>query len=153
MTRRGLTIFLALLAIVGVQFAATADTNGTADEAHALVDKAVKVLTADGDKAYPMFNDAAGGFVDRDLYIFVIDLKGTVMAHGANKGLIGKSLVNLKDADGKAFIQEMITVANDKGEGWIDYHWPNPVSKKVEGKSSYIKKVGEVFVGVGIYKG
>jgi len=137
-----------------MQFNASAATTGTADEAHALVEKAVKLIAADGnEKAYAAFNDAAGGYVDRDLYIFVIDLKGTVQAHGANKGLIGKSLINLKDADGKAFIQEMISLANDKGEGWVDYHWPNPTSKKVEGKSSFIKKIGDVFVGVGIYKG
>lgn len=153
MTRRGLTIALAVLGLVGIQFAAAAAPNGTADEAKVLVEKAVKLIGAEGNKAYAAFDNPAGPFVDRDLYIFVIDLKGTVVSHGANKALIGKSLFNLKDADGKAFIQEMIGVANDKGEGWIDYHWPNPVSKKVEGKSSFIKKIGDVFVGVGVYKG
>lgn len=154
MTRRGTMIALAVLAMIGMQFSAFAAANGSADEASALANKAVKLIAADGnEKAYAAFNDGAGGYVDRDLYVFVIDLKGTVLAHGTNKGLIGKSLINLKDADGKAFIQEMITVASDKGEGWVDYHWPNPVSKKVEGKSSFVKKVGDVFVGVGIYKG
>lgn len=154
MTRRGTMIALAILAMIGMQFSATAASNGTADEAQSMASKAVKLIAADGnEKAYAAFNDPAGGYVDRDLYVFVVDLKGTVLAHGTNKGLIGKSLFNLKDANGKAFIQEMVAVASDKSEGWVDYSWPNPVSKKVEGKSTFVKKVGDVFVGVGIYKG
>jgi cytochrome c len=154
MTRRGTMIALAVLAMIGMQFNAFAASNGSADEARALVDKAVKLVATDGnEKAYTAFNEAAGGYIDRDLYVFVMDHQGTVLAHGANKGLIGKPLLNLKDANGKLFVQEMVTVATDKGEGWVDYHWSNPVTKKVEGKSTYVKKVGDVFVAVGIYKG
>jgi signal transduction histidine kinase len=147
-------IALAVLAMIGMQFNAFATSNGSADEARALIDKAVKLVATDGnEKAYTAFNDAAGGYVDRDLYIFVMDLQGTVLAHGANKSLIGKQLLNLKDANGKTFVQEMVAVASAKGEGWVDYHWSNPVTKKVEGKSTLVKKVGDVFVAVGIYKG
>jgi cytochrome c len=154
MTRRGTMIALAVLAMIGMQFNAFAASNGSADEASALVDKGVKLLKTDGnEKAYTAFNDAAGAYIDRDLYIFVMDLQGTVLAHGANKSLIGKTLLNLKDANGKPFVQELISVASAKGEGWVDYHWSNPVTKKVEGKSTFVKKVGDVFVAVGIYKG
>jgi len=152
MTRRAFAI--ALTALIATYVTATAGSFGTADEARVLVDKAVNLLIVEGKaKAYPAFDDPLGPFVDRDLYIFVVDLKGTVEAHGSNKGLVGKSLFNLKDADGKPFVQDMIKLASDKGEGWVDYQWPNPLTKKVEGKSSYIKKVGDVFLGVGIYKG
>jgi signal transduction histidine kinase len=142
------------LAMLGVHFGAIAASNGSADEAKSMVEKAVKVLQAEGkDKAFPQFNDTAGKFVDRDLYVFVLNMEGVTVSHGANKALIGKSLLNLKDADGKAFIQEMLDMANKSGSGWVDYKWPNPVTKKVEGKSSYIQKTGDVIVGVGIYKG
>ncbi len=152
---RKLTISaLAIFALVSVQFGATAATNGSPDEAKAMVEKAAKLLTAEGkDKAFPAFDDPSGGFVDRDLYVFVLDQQGTTVAHGANKALIGKSLLNVKDADGKAFIKEILDLANGKGEGWVDYKWPNPTTKKIEGKSSFIKKVGDVIVGVGVYKG
>src|ERR1043166_2741992 len=148
MTRRMMAAALALLALAGLQLTAIAGSNGTADEAKAMVDKAVKLLTAEGkDKAFPVFDDPAGAFVDRDLYVFVLNLEGTTVAHAVNKALIGKSLINVKDADGKAFIKDMIDLANNSGEGWIDYKWPNPTTKKIEGKSSYIKKVGDVIVG------
>jgi cytochrome c len=154
MLRKFMTIAIAILALAGAGFTAVAAGNGTADEAKAMVDRAAKMLTADGkDKAFQVFDDQAGPFVDRDLYVFVIDQSGTTVAHAVNKALIGKSLLNLKDADGKAFIQEILDVANKNGEGWVDYKWPNPTTKKVEGKSSYVKKVGDLVIGVGIYKG
>jgi signal transduction histidine kinase len=153
MLRKVIVSVVALAALV-VAHLAVAAANGTADEAKAMVDKAVPMLAQDGkDKAFPIFDDPQGPFVDRDLYLFVLDMTGTTVAHGTNKALIGKSLLNLKDADGKLFIQELLEVAKTKGEGWVDYKWPNPVTKKVEAKSSYIKKVGDYVVGCGIYKG
>jgi cytochrome c len=154
MPRKFLKVIFAALAVVGVHFAALAATNGTADEAKAMVEKAVKLIQAEGkDKAFVQINDPNGPFVDRDLYVFVLNMEGTTVAHGVNKALIGKSLVNLKDADGRPFIQEMIELAKAGKSGWVDYKWANPQTKKVEQKSSYLVKVGDVIVGVGIYKG
>lgn len=155
MLRKLATVALAMLAIAGAHFVAVADDNGSADEAKVMVEKAFMLVSKEGkDKAYAAFNDPAGGFKDRDLYVFVIALgDGVVQAHGANKALIGKSLLNVKDGDGKPFIQDMITLAKGDGTGWIDYKWPNPTTKKVEPKSSYVKKFDDVLVGVGIYKG
>jgi hypothetical protein len=154
MLRKLTSIAFAILMLVGTQLAATAASNGTPDEAKAMVEKAAKLLSTDGsDKAFPVFDDPQGPFVDRDLYVFVLNYDGVTVAHGANKALIGKSLLNVKDADGKAFIQDIIALSKDKGEGWVDYKWPNPTTKKVEAKSSYIKKVGDLIVGVGVYKG
>lgn len=154
MPRKFLKVIFAALAVVGLHFAALAATNGTPDEAKAMVEKAVKLIQAEGkDKAFAQINDAAGPFVDRDLYVFVLSLEGTTVAHGVNKALIGKSLVNLKDADGKPFIQEMLEMGKAGKSGWVDYKWTNPQTKKVEAKSSYLMKVGDLIVGVGIYKG
>jgi signal transduction histidine kinase len=154
MPRKFLKVIFAALAVVGVHFAALAAANGTPDEAKAMVEKAVKLLEAEGkDKAFAQFNDSTGPFVDRDLYVFVLNLEGTTVSHGVNKALIGKSLVNLKDADGKPFIQEMLEMAKAGKAGWVDYKWANPQTKKVELKSSYIKRSGDVLVGVGVYKG
>jgi len=61
-------------------------------------------------------------------------------------------MLELKDADGEFFIKKFIEVAKTKGNGWVDYKWVNPVSKKIEPKSTYIQKVDEYFLGCGIYK-
>jgi cytochrome c len=117
-----------------------------------MVQKAAALLTKDGkDKAFEAFDDHAGPFADRDLYIFVLDMNGTTVAHATNKALIGKTLLNMKDADGKLFVQELIATATTKGEGWVDYKWSNPVSKKIEAKSSFVKKVGDYVIGCGVY--
>jgi signal transduction histidine kinase len=127
--------------------------QGTADEAMALVRRAADYLKANGaPKAYAAFNDPAGQFKDRDLYVFVIDFSGKVHAHGANPKLLDKNLLNLKDADDKYFIKTMIDLAQSKGKGWVDYKWPNPVSKAIELKSTYLEKIDGVFIGCGIYK-
>jgi cytochrome c len=134
--------------------AATAFERGSAAEASALVNKGIAFLKANGpEKAYAAFNDPQGQFVDRDLYLFVFDMTGKTLAHGANKKLLDKNLIELKDANGKAFIKEFIEVANSKGKGWIDYKWPHPQTKAIENKSSYVEKLDDgTLIGVGIYK-
>jgi cytochrome c len=138
----------------GVRLAAAADTHGTPEEAKTMVEKAAALITSDGqEKAFVVIDNPTGPFVDGDLYVFVTSFEGVTLAHGLNKALIGKNLLHVKDADGKLFVQAMIDVAKDKGEGWVDYKWPNPTSKKIEDKSSFIKRVGDTIVGCGIYKG
>jgi cytochrome c len=146
-------IVLALAAFVGAPLAAMAGAKGTRAEATAMVEKAATLLTQEGkDKAFAAFDDHSGPFVDGDLYIFVLDMNGTTVAHGTNKALIGKNLLNFKDADGNYFVKSFISVATTKGEGWVDYKWSNPVSKKVDDKSSFVKKVGDYIIGCGVYK-
>lgn len=154
MLHRVLAFAAAAVTAIAISWSAVAGPNGSADEAKALADKAAALIASAGaEKAYQAFNDPAGGFVDRDLYVFVINFEGVTVAHGGNKALVGKSLAMLKDADGKPFIQEMIKLARDAGTGWVEYKWANPATKKIEPKASYVKKVGDTLVGVGIYKG
>ncbi|USX24462.1 cache domain-containing protein [Oxalobacteraceae bacterium OTU3CINTB1] len=130
-----------------------ADDRGTAAEATALVQRAAEYLKANGPaKSYAAFNDTAGPFKDRDLYVFVMDMNGKMLSHGANAKLIGKDLTALKDSDDKLFIKMMLDVAKAKGKGWVDYKWPHPVTKAIEPKSTYVEKVDELVIGCGIYK-
>lgn len=141
--------------IFGFDAAASAGDKGTADEAVAIVKKAVAYLKDNGkEKAFSEFgNPGNAQFHDRDLYIFVYDLNGNNLAHGNNAKMVGKNLLEMKDADGKLIIKSFIDIANTKGKGWVDYKWPNPVTKAVEQKSSYIEKADGLIVGCGIYKG
>jgi signal transduction histidine kinase len=65
--------------------------------------------------------------------------------------MVGKNLIDLKDQDGKFLIRELSDVAK-KGNGWVDYKWPNPLTKLIEAKSSYVERMGDYFVGVGVYR-
>lgn len=134
---------------------ACAAERGSADEAAALVKKAVAYLKANGkEKAFAEFNNPKGQFVDRDLYIFVYGMDGTNLAIGNGNAskMVGKNLIEMRDADGRYIIKGFIELLNAKGKGWYDYKWPNPVTKAVEQKSSYVEKVDDMIVGAGIYK-
>jgi hypothetical protein len=124
-----------------------------AAKAEALVKKGVVAYKADADKALENFSDPKGGYVEGELYLFVVEFSGMTTAHGGSANLIGKNLKDLKDADGKLFIQAMIDTAKTKGSGWVDYKWKNPKSGEVLPKTSYVEKLGDsAFIGCGIYK-
>ena len=89
--------------------------------------------------------------MDRDLYVMCYDMEGNNKCHGSNPKLIGKNLLEIKDADGKFIVKGFIETAS-KGHGWVDYKWPNASTKTVEPKSTYVEKVDGILIGVGIYK-
>ena len=142
-----------LLATSFVFSVSVADKKGTPADAEAMVKKAVAYMKAHGnDNAFAEFSNQKGAFVDGDLYIFVYDMSGKCVAHGGNPKMVGKDLIDLKDADGKAFVKERVDLAKEKGKGWQDYKWNNPVTKQIEQKRAYIEKAGEYIVGCGAYK-
>jgi cytochrome c len=128
--------------------------RANAGEAVRFVKNAVSYLKKHGEKkAFADFADTKNAqFHDRDLYLFVYDFNGVNVAHGNNPKMVGKNLLELKDADGKPIIRSFIDVASKKDSGWVEYMWPNPVTKAIEHKSSYIERVGGLIIGAGIYK-
>ena len=145
-----MTLGLCALALGVAAFAAE---KGTEAQAVAMVKKGVELVKASGkEKAFAEFSNPNGPFVKGDLYVMVYDMEGINRAHGINPKLIGKNLLNIKDANGVYIVKNFIEVANGKGKGWVDYKWPNNVTKTVENKSTYIEKVDDVLIGVGIYK-
>ena len=145
---------LAIMIIGGATVGAFAGEFGTKEEAQALVEKAVVFWQANGrDNALAAFNDKRGGFVDRDLYVVVANLSdGVRIAHGANPKMIGKSLNDFKDIEGKLYGLEILDVARKAGSGWVDYKFSNPVTKKIMDKTSYVHKVDDVVIFAGAYK-
>lgn len=129
-----------------------AEERGTAAEASAMLDRAaVHFQKVGAQQAYKDFSTKGNEWQDRDLYVFCFDKAGVTLAHGANEKLIGKNLTELKDADGKQFISELVATGL-KGQGWVDYRWANPMTKKIEPKSSLARPFGDGVCGVGIYK-
>ena len=154
---RILTAFAAVLALmIGMPAAAQDKSKGTAAEATAMVEKAIAHIKKVGrDKAFADFSSKQPPWVDRDLYVVVYDMKGKVLAHGANEKMIGKDLIDLRDSDGKYFVKERVDMMS-KGptaKGWQDYKFMNPVSRQIEQKSMFIHRFEDLIVGCGIYKG
>jgi cytochrome c len=141
-------LFVVLL-ILGFAASAGAADRGTPDEAKAMAIKAAEYLQANGpEKAFEAFKAADAGFRDRDLYVYVQDDKGNMAFHPYTPALIGKSVLDLKDVDGKPFNREMQAI---KDAGWVDYKWQDPLTKLVQPKRAYVVRVGGYLVGSGAY--
>lgn len=153
MSRHAYHLVALVLLAAGSNAVVAKEGNASAAEATALVKKGVGYIKANGkEKGYADISNKQGAFVDRDLYLAVYGLDGTVRAHGANDKMIGKNLIELKDVDGKAFVKERVEMAQSKPTFWQDYKFTNPVSKKIEAKSMYCEKLEDSVVCGGIYK-
>jgi signal transduction histidine kinase len=146
-------VLVALAALLAFHPSGAAEF-GTRDEAVAMVKRVQKMFAEAGAEAtFKAVDDKTNpAFHDRDLYPFIYDFTGVCVAHGARPALVGKNLISLKDQNGVYLIQEMVALAKGPGNGWIDYKWPNPITNKIEDKSSYVEKMGNYFVGVGVYR-
>ena len=148
-----LPLYLTALLALGSIAPAQAGVQGNADEAKAMVQKGVAFeKTAGKAKLLAEVMNKQGQFNDRDLYISVWDLKANVLAHGANPRMVGKDIIELKDADDKFFMKEVVAKAAAAGSGWVDYKWVNPVSKEIQAKSAYFEKVDGMIISSGYYK-
>jgi signal transduction histidine kinase len=138
-----------LLLGLAIAMPALADGRGTPDEAKALTEKAAAHMRAAGpEKAMADFNDPAGAFRDRDLFVVTYRKDGKVMTSPGVPALVGRDANTFKDVDGKEFGKELLA-ANG---GWVEYRMTSPATKKVEQKTSYVIKVDDYSVFVGAYK-
>ena len=88
-----------------------------------------------------------------DLYLFVYDLTGKVIAHGANDEFIGRNQIEAKDDEGDLYVKELINtlMKNDSENNsiWMNHRFKNAF------QSIYAEKVkmgNQTFViGSGIY--
>jgi signal transduction histidine kinase len=97
------------------------------------------------------FTNPKGLFVQDEMYIFVLDSQGNMVAHGVNEKYANKSFIDLKDSKGKTFIREIVEGSGTEGKGWVEYQWYNPVTKVTKPKTLYFEKVDDVIICSGIY--
>jgi signal transduction histidine kinase len=98
------------------------------------------------------FTNPNGQFVQDELYIYVLNPRGTMLAHGVNEKFVGEEFLGLTDSDGKFFIREIVDTANAKGSGWVEYKWYHPITKKWLPKLAYFEKVDDLIICSAVYK-
>jgi hypothetical protein len=157
---RKFAIAAATAAVIALAPAAFAQqTGGTADEAKAMLMKAVAAVNADKAKALDMFNKGEGGFRDRDLYVFCANTSdGTIVAMGNPnlKQALGTDLRAAQNSAGEAFGAK-IYAAMQKPEGEItevSYTMVKPAADDTPvAKVSLVERAGyDLGCGVGYYK-
>lgn len=149
-----ITVLLAIFVFaMGLLHPALAADKGTKAEAVAMVKKAVAFLQANGrEKALAEFNKPKGQFVDRDLYVFVGDMQGRCMAHCIVPAAVGKDMMEFQDPDGRFITKERLELLKQSNTAWQTYKYPNPATGKIEAKSTYMERVGDLYIGVGVYQ-
>src|ERR1700682_4303310 len=121
----------AVLTLSPTAFAQQGGQSGTADEAKAMLVKAIAAVKADKTKALDMFAKGEGGFLDRDLYPFCFNISDGKLLPLANPNVrqnVGQDVRAFKDSTGKAFGLEQFAAAQ-KPEGQItevSYMAPRP---------------------------
>ena len=117
---------------------------GTAEEAKAMLGRAIVALKHDKANALDRFNNGDGGFKDRDLYVLCANASdGIITAHPTRRG------GQLKDFP---LGQQVMQTATAGKVSEVTYWWPRPGSAKPLEKHTFYTKVGDQICGVGYYK-
>jgi methyl-accepting chemotaxis protein len=127
--------------------------QGTADEAMHLAERAYDLVQQLGyDQAQNIFHDPNGGFVDRDLYVFVFDREGVYRVMGADKKRVGTSLFDTQGVDAQQLLDDA-WMRCEQGGGWVEYNIINLTTGTVKGKSSYVLPLTDtLLIGCGAYR-
>jgi cytochrome c len=142
----------AVLAVVAIAGQAAAD-RATDREAEAMVKKAITQGKANREKLLADVSTPKGPFHDRDLYLVVFRMDGTVLAHGFNQKMVGKNLMEMRDIDGREWVRERMDLLKNKSSVWQDAKLVDPVTRKIEVKAVYCEKAGDdMLVCGGVYK-
>ena len=146
------TLLLLQIALLSVAIGPTQGAEyGTADEAKAMLERAVAAVKEDKAKALDMFNKGEGGFKDRDLYVFCANASdGILTAHPY--GQKGKLLQDIEGKHGAAFGKEIMQEATRGTTKEVTYWWQRPGSDKPLQKTAFYTKAGDQICGVGYYK-
>ena len=124
---------------------------GTADEAKAMLDRAVAAVKEDETKALDMFNKGQGGFKDRDLYVFCANaFDGIITAHPY--GEKGKQLSGIVGVNGVRLGETMMQNATEGAIKETTYLWPRHPTGEVLEKTVFYTKAGDQICAVGYYK-
>ena len=152
----GILLFVGVIILLSPRISSSLEPQSDeAKQTMALVDQAASLLQSKGTEAFTEFRKKDSKWLKDDTYIFVFKMNGIELFHPIEPELEGTNIIDLKDVNGKAYVQETIETAKTQGSGWIDYMLPKPGESKPSKKSSYFKKVkvGEetFIVGSGFY--
>jgi cytochrome c len=151
---RRVAILLPLLTLAVPALAAAPESP--ADHAKRIVNEAVALIAKRGlVDACPVFNQVGGPFYQGQSYVFVLDFASIYRCYPFQPAAVGQDVSHLKDANGVLINREMLKVVRSPaGQGWVDYVWIDPLTKKLAPKVSFVERVPgqDLFVGSGYYK-
>jgi|SRR5215510_12611589 len=145
-----------LLAALFLAAFALAGHAQSLDEAKAMVEAALAHQKAVGHEA--AMNDFVEGnpqwHKGLTMYLVVVQYDGLMLAHAMNRKIVGKNMLEARDAQGKPFIQEIIRSIKATGSATVEAAWTNPETKKIDDAVVYAKQLNgmDAYVGVMFFK-
>ena len=127
--------------------------QGTAEEAVALVDAALRLLNGGHSQSQVLhsISDPLQPYHDRDMYVFALNAQGEYRAFGGNPEKVGVRVQDVPGIRGEQLIADIIAQA-ESCPGWVEYDYINPSTQKVQTKMSYVCKHKGLYWGCGVYK-
>jgi cytochrome c len=149
------TLLVLSAILLWTSFFAWAGDRGTADEAKALLAKAIDHYKEVGRKqALEDFMSKKAPWLDRDLYVACLDSNHVLVANGAYPQYVGQNILDMTKAkNGKPLGQALWDAASNGGTETVEWMWFNLVSHKLENKAGLAEKAdADVACTVGYYK-
>ena len=115
-------VYIALLVLAAASTQAA--QYGTAEEAKAMLDRAVAAVKQDKAKALDMFDKGDGGFADRDLYVFCADASDGIVTAHPYVHQKGQLLEDIEGKHGAAFGKVIMQNATEGTIKETTYWWP-----------------------------
>ena len=151
-------LILTVLTLIMFNSASFAEDPGTREEAAALLDRAIAILSIDQNRALEQFTSGDGGMIQGDLYVFCFisdwtKLSGTITAHPAAIGFNIFSDPDLKDENGTQLGESMSGNAKPGviSEAVYKLRKYDTDSEEVHTKTTLYTKVSDQICGVGYY--
>lgn len=120
-----------------------------------LVDRAAALVAERGKDAFDALRERTGPFVFMDTYVFVTGMDGTELVNPAQPSLEGRSLLELRDLDGRNLVKDEIDATERHASAWLDCTWYKPGDNTPARKRTYVRRVRVgsemLLVGSGIY--
>jgi len=153
MKKTGVLVFM--LAGFGSFSAVHAEQFGTAEEARAMLDRAIAALNANQARAISEFNNTKNTqFHDRDLYISCYNMADGKFTAFPSRAMIGADIREMKLQDDSVG-QRAFDLIKGSAEGSIatmEYNFPKPGAEKPATKESIAVRIGNQVCGVSYYK-
>ena len=150
-------LMLLLSIFPGLALAAPADEAASADEAITKVWAAAKFLQDKGASGFASLNSKDGPWVWKDSYVFAFDCRlDKMVAHPMRPDLVGRSIMQVTDNNGKYIFKELCKAGAQAHGGWVEYVWTRPGAGRVSRKLSYTVTADIAFstgiqVAAGVY--
>jgi cytochrome c len=101
------------------------------------------------EKSKQAFEDKAGTWQSPDFEIAVQNgVTGVLEIHSTQPQYTGVDNRDLKDADGKEFVKELLAIPDT---GWLEFKFPNPATGKIQNGRIYVIREGDYAIAVSSY--